>query len=141
MLVTTTSRRSYIREGAASVRDVRTVWLASYDPPQVWSPIAATLSDPVRIGERDDYVWAILEAPLTVTDDRGASQRASKVILGSRHQGFDIRRPGQNPMHVYIIRPKGEDADGVEFTPEEVVVHYWGIIYPAEADAVRGAIS
>ena len=129
-----------------SLSDVQPpVWLISYDPGGVWPPVRALFEARVSIGERDDYWWVALSAPIPISPERGGSPKGvDRAILGARHVGGDVLATAAGAQHVYIVcpnDPKAASANRDRLTVEEVTVARWGIVYATKAQAERGSLA
>lgn len=102
------------------------MWLTSYDPEGGWSPSEVTLLQRVQIGGRNDYAWVRLNPAIPLAN----SADLDRVILGARHQGFDIWvTPERWPIHVYICTVSLEVASQVSFRRDQVQIVRWGRIH------------
>lgn len=122
---------------------MRTTWMRSFNGPEHWSPVEVTLGEVTRIGERGDFLWATTATPIPLVIDRDAPVvDCSRVLVGARHQGGDVRLPLTDPLHVYVCVPRVPAAAGSSvFSVEDVRVAAWAILYPTESAAWEGHIA
>jgi hypothetical protein len=101
------------------------MWLTSFDPEGVWPPTRVTLLRRVQIGNRRDHAWAGLDPPIPL----GQGPDVAMVILGARHQGFDIWAPTSWPIHVFICTVERDLANRDSFAVDEVRIARWGRLH------------
>ena len=103
------------------------MWLTSFDPNRGWPPTSVTLLGRVQIGNRTDHAWARLSPPVPLSPHRWT--QTDHVILGARHQGFDVWSPTTWPLHVFISTVSPELADRLVFDSAEVTIARWGLLH------------
>jgi hypothetical protein len=109
------------------------MWLTSYDVDPGWGPVEADLVGQASIGERTDWAWAVLGAPIRIEDEP-----RTRVLLGSRHQGGSVwSDPERWPIHVYVCVPKRDSPDGIvgSFDADQVRIAYWGLLHQSRERA------
>jgi hypothetical protein len=109
------------------------VWLTSYDPEDVWQPVAIELVTRVRVGDREDLAWGNLSEPIPLGDGL-----TDHVLVAARHVGDSVwAEPQRWPMHVHLCTTEAEGAPTV-LTREEITIARWGLLHQtrerAEAD-------
>jgi hypothetical protein len=100
------------------------MWLTSYDPNGVWTPVEVRLERAVQIGSRSDHVWSHLEHSI-----RLQGGQVQRVILGTRHAGFDIWHSTTWPIQAYLCTLPLESAERIDFSPDEVTIAAWGLLH------------
>jgi hypothetical protein len=103
------------------------MWLTSFDPNGGWPPTEVTLLRRVQIGDRTDHAWARLSPPVPLSPHSWSE--TDHVILGARHQGFDVWSPTTWPMHVFISTVSPELADRSVFDSADATIARWGLLH------------
>jgi hypothetical protein len=101
------------------------MWLTSFDVEPGWGPVEATVVGGSSIGDRKDWVVAVLDPALWDPDGS-----IDCVLLGARHQGESVVAPsGRWPMHVYVCAPKAGVSWSGPMKADEVSILRWGLLH------------
>jgi hypothetical protein len=102
------------------------VSLSSLGAEEPWQ-VEGRLEEWVNFAGREGYGWVGLARPIRIPLGlEGPPCEARRVLVGTRHPGWDLRLHSL-PLHVYVCRPASGADHGSVFEPGDILTSVWAI--------------
>lgn len=99
-----------------------------------FEPRRVDLLSGVKVGERDDFVWAKVDRPFQ-ENTLGKNSETNVVLLATRHYGYSLKQLSDLPLDIYVCSLKDSRlAFESEVEPASVSIGAWALLLAPDDD-------